>query len=67
MLLQDNAPSHTTKVAIAAVTKCCLEVLPHPLYSPDLAPLDFSLFPNLKTNLPGRTFGSNEGVIEALD
>ena len=36
-------------------------------YSPDLASSDFSLFPNLKTNLHGRNFGSNEGVTNAVD
>ena len=25
------------------------------------------LFPNMKTNLPGRKFGSNEGIIDAVD
>ena len=27
----------------------------------------FYLFPNLKTNLHGRKFGSNEGIIDAVD
>ena len=26
--LQDNAPAHTSQIAMAAVTKCCLEVPP---------------------------------------
>ena len=51
---------------MAAATKCSFKVLPHPLYSPDLA-LWTSLFPNLKTNLSGRNFGSNEGIIDAVD
>ena len=34
--LQDNAPAHTSQVAMAAVTECGFKVLPHPLYSPDL-------------------------------
>ena len=42
-------------------------VLPHPPYSSDLVPSDFCLFPNLKTNLRGRNFGSNEGVIDAVN
>ena len=67
LLLQDNASFHTSQVAMAAETKCSLEVLPHPPYSPDLAPPYFSLFPNMKTNLHCRNFGSNEGVIDAVD
>jgi hypothetical protein len=29
-------------------------IIPHPLYSPDLAPHDFALFPKLKMKLKGR-------------
>ncbi len=47
LLLQDNAPVHTSQVAVASATKCGFELLPHPPYSPDLAPSDFFLFPNL--------------------
>ena len=43
------------------------KVLSHPPYSPDLAPSDFYLFPNLKTNLRDSSFGSNEGVIDVVD
>jgi hypothetical protein len=28
-----------------------ISIVPHPTYSPDLAPADFFLFPNLKTTL----------------
>jgi hypothetical protein len=41
-----------------------MTVIPHPPYSPDLAPCDFSLFPRLKIKLKGRRFDSKE-VIEA--
>ena len=67
LLLQDNAPAYTSQVDMTAVTICSFEVLPHPQYSPDLTTLDFCLFPNLKTNLCGRNFGSNEVVIDAID
>ena len=30
LLLQENAPAHTSQVAMAAATKCCFEVL-HPM------------------------------------
>jgi len=36
------------------------ELLEHPPYSPDLAPSDFHLFPNLKKFVVGKRFGSNE-------
>ena len=56
-----------SQVAMAAATECGFKVLPHPPYSPDLAPSDICLFPKLKTNLRCRNFGSNEGVIDAVN
>ena len=39
------------------------EILPHPPYSPDLAPSDYWLFVDLKKMLQGKRFGSNKEVI----
>ena len=39
-----------------------IHALPHPPYSPDLAPCDFFLFPKLKTNLKGHHFVTVENV-----
>jgi hypothetical protein len=33
-----------------------MAVVPHPPYSPDLAPCDFFLFPRMKSNLKERRF-----------
>lgn len=65
--MQDNAPAHTLQVAMTAATECGFEVLPHPPYSLDMTLSDFYLFPKLKSNLRGAQFGSNEGVIEAVN
>ena len=51
LLLQDNARAHTSQVAMTAATEYGFEILPHPLYSPDMAPSDFYLFPKLKSHL----------------
>ena len=48
ILLHDNAPAHTSAVATSAATECGYELVPHPPYSPGLAPSDFCLFPLLK-------------------
>ena len=40
--------------------KLKFDVLPHPPYSPDLAPADFALFPRLKRLLRGRIFENRE-------
>ena len=39
-----------------------IPVLPHPLYSPDLAPCDFYLFSKLKFKLKGHHFGTVENI-----
>jgi histone-lysine N-methyltransferase SETMAR len=54
LLLYDNAPAHTSQVAMAAATDCGFEILPHPPNSPDLTSFDFYLFPKLKIKLRGR-------------
>jgi hypothetical protein len=37
-------------------------VIPHPPYSPDLAPCDFFLFPKMKLKLKGRRFDTTEEI-----
>ncbi|XP_033222542.1 histone-lysine N-methyltransferase SETMAR-like [Belonocnema kinseyi] len=49
--------------AVAKIYKLGYGLLPHPVYSPDLAPCDYFLFPKLKKWLGGKRFGSNKEVI----
>lgn len=63
----DNAPAHTSAVARAKIVELGYELLPHQPYSPDLAPCDYFLFPQLKYSLRGRKFGSNEEFIAATE
>lgn len=63
---QDNARVHTSVESMAQIRDCGFELLPHPAYSPDLAPSDFHLFPNLKKHLGGQKFSSNEEVEAAV-
>jgi transposase len=39
-----------------------MAVIRHPLYSPDLAPCDFFLFPKIKLKLKGRHFDTTEEI-----
>ena len=48
---------------MAKLNELSFELLPHPPYSPDLAPSDYYLFPNLRKMLQGKRFYSNEEVI----
>lgn len=64
---QDNAPAHTSNIAMATIHDCGFELMSHPPYSPDLAPSDYHLFPNLKKSLAGQRFVSNDEVMEATE
>lgn len=65
-LLHDNAPAHASKVVTDILEKEKVKVLPHPPYSPDLAPADFFLFPRLKRWLAGRKYASRNAVCSAV-
>ena len=67
LLQQDNARDHTCKIAMDAVEWNGYELIPHPAYSPDLAPSDYFLFPNLKKDIRRRHFRSNEEVVAAVE
>ena len=67
LLQQDNARVHTCKVAMDAVERNEYELIPHPAYSPDLVPSNFFLFPNLKKDIRGLHFRSDEEVVTAVE
>ena len=46
-LLHDNASAHKARIVTDILESEKVTVLPHPPYSPDLAPCDFFLFPNI--------------------
>ncbi|XP_011873175.1 PREDICTED: histone-lysine N-methyltransferase SETMAR-like [Vollenhovia emeryi] len=64
---QDNARPHINAISMAKIHKLRYDLLPHPPYSPDLAPSDFYLFPRLTKFLAGERFSSDEEVKEAVD
>ena len=63
LLQQYNARIHTCKVAMDAVEQNGYELISHHAYSPDLAPSDFFLFQNLKKDMRGLHFRSDEVVM----
>jgi transposase len=56
LLHHDNAPCHATLSVSEFLAKHSIPVVPHPPYSPDLAPCDFFIFPRLKSTLKGKRF-----------
>ena len=67
LLQQDNARVYTCKIAMDAVEQNVYKLIPQSAYSPDLAPSDYFLFPNLKKDIHGRHFRSNEEVVAAVE
>ena len=65
-LLHDNAPAHTSALVTQFLKQEKVTVLPHPPYSPDLAPCDFFLFPKLKKFLSGRRYRSRQALGSAV-
>jgi len=58
----DNAPAHRAVTTNEFLAKHNIPSLPHPPCSPDLAPCDFFLFPQLKKTMKGRRFDDIEEV-----
>ena len=68
LLLHDNAQAALrAQQEVQTAEQCGFEVLPHPAYSPDLAPSGFFLFPNLQKSIKGRRFHANKDAIEAVE
>ena len=57
---QDDARPHVSLMTRQKLLQLGWEVLIHPPYSPDIAPLDFHLFQSLQNSLNGKIFGSLE-------
>jgi len=56
--LHHDAPSHTSFAVRKFLAQHNITMLPHPPYSPDLAPCNLCFFPKLKTHLKGHHFGT---------
>ncbi len=66
ILHHDNAPAHSSLIIREFLAKKNIPTMPHPPYSPDLAPCDFFLFPKMKSYLKGTHHGGVEEVKEAV-
>jgi histone-lysine N-methyltransferase SETMAR len=58
----DKARPHASGAVSEILEKYGWQVLPHPLYSPDMSPPEFHLFPKLKKPLREKRFRSIEEV-----
>ena len=65
-LLHDNAPTHKARIVTDFLASEKVTLLPHPPYSPDLAPCNYFLFPKLKYHLSGRRYNSRNALGSAV-
>ena len=66
LLQHDNARTHTASSTVATIQDLSFDCLPHPPYSPDLAPSDFHVFGPLKEATGCKSFRSDEEVQQAV-
>ena len=66
LLQHDNARPHTVRSAVAAIQDLSFERLPHPPYSPDLAPSDLHVLGPLKEAMGGKYFRYDDEVQQAV-
>ena len=59
---QDNARPHKSNESITKLQELGFTILPHPAYSPDIAPSDYYLFAPMKSALAGRNFENAEEI-----
>ena len=67
LLHHENAPAHTSAVAMATIRESKFELLSHPPYSPDLVPSDYHMFRSLKNSLRTQRFGCDEEVVHVIN
>jgi len=61
-LHHDNAPAHTALSVTRYLASLGWTLVPHPPYSPEIAPCYFVLFPTMKKTLKGKGFATVEEV-----
>ena len=66
LLHHDNPPAHHALEIREFLAKNSIAVLEQPVYSPDLAPCDFCLFPKLKEVIKGTCFQDSEAIKTAV-
>ena len=67
MILHDNVSAHKTGAVTQYLSENRISTLPHPAYSPDLAPYDFWLFPKLKELLAGNKYTRAQDLSKAVN
>ncbi len=67
LLHHDNATPHTSTFTLACIGENNMEMIPHPPYSPDLAPNDYFLHPEIKAQMRGNVYRNIQEVQAAAN
>ncbi|EYC34124.1 hypothetical protein Y032_0001g258 [Ancylostoma ceylanicum] len=67
LLLMDNARPHISKKSYEKLTALVIDLVPHPPYSPDLAPSDYHVFRSTQTFFAGKKFKDRAEVKRGVD
>jgi histone-lysine N-methyltransferase SETMAR len=66
LLQHDNVHLHTARATAKKIMDLHLECIPHPAYSPDLAPSDYHVFGSHKEALGGKKFSTDDEIKEVV-
>jgi len=66
IILHDNSRPHAARLTSEAIAKMGWDVLPHPSYSPDLAPFNHHLLGFVKDQLRRQRYETMEAIQEAV-
>jgi [histone H3]-lysine36 N-dimethyltransferase SETMAR len=67
LLLYDNARPHVVKKTQMNLMELDWEVLPHPPYSPDIAPSDYHLFRAMDNFMQNKEFHNDDELKQEVD
>ena len=67
VLLHDNAKPHTAKKTVAVAKELGFDILPHPPYSPDIAPTDYHVLRSIQQFLADKLFNSDDELRFAVE
>ena len=66
ILHQENAPAHISQKTQLEIDLLEFQCLKHPPYNPNLAPMDFAVFPYIKSFLRGMRFDNLSELRQAV-
>ena len=66
ILQHDKAQPHTALLTLEKTENMGWEVVPHPPYSPDLAPSDYHFFGFVKNHMQSQNYETSEAVQTAV-